>query len=94
VEFALFLAVLFVLLWAVTKWSRQIKAFARAHPVVLLGNLFVAGYAFIRAFAISHIDTILGFTLGEPRFLWTLEIAGLLLICAGAIRPVPKENRV
>ena len=35
VEFALFLAVLFVLLWAVTKWSRQIKAFARAHPVVL-----------------------------------------------------------
>src|SRR6185436_496656 len=74
VEFGLFLAAVLVLVWATIKWRKQLRAFARENPLVLTGNLLVLSYAAIRALAISHVDTTLGFSLGEPRGLWFLEV--------------------
>ena len=62
-------------------------AFAARHRVCAVGFGLVGLYTFIRAGSIDHVDEMLGFDFERIPGLWVLEVAGLVLVIATAIRP-------
>jgi uncharacterized membrane protein len=48
------------------------------------GLLILVSYVFVRAASFHHLDQVMRLDIGGLRWVWLLEFAGALLICASA----------
>jgi len=78
-----------VLVLAMLKHSPALKRFAREHTLTAAGDALVGAYVLIRILSIDHVDNLLGFDLEKVPALSVVEILGLFLVTAGAIKAKP-----
>lgn len=57
----------------------------------LVGMAFVMGFVVIRAASFHHVDALLGSRLGGLKWNWILELGGIAVVAAGAIRVRPAK---
>src|SRR5690606_16816884 len=67
-------------LWWLTR--KQLRDFR----LPLLGFAFILAFVVVRASSFHHVDALIGFELVGLRVNWILELGGIAVMAAGAIR--------
>lgn len=65
--------------WATRKHMRDLR-------LPLLGFAFILAFVVVRASSFHHVDALIGFELLGIRMNWVLELGGIGVIAAGAVR--------
>ncbi|WP_435011801.1 hypothetical protein P12x_006035 (plasmid) [Tundrisphaera lichenicola] len=76
-----------LLLLIVSLWLAR-RSF-RHRWLALVGMAFLMGFVVIRAASFHHVDTLLASQLGGLKWNWILELGGIVVVAAGAIRVRP-----
>ena len=69
---------------AVFLWAAR-RTLTRRWPAIA-GMVFILGFVVIRAASFHHVDAFLGARLGGLRWNWILELGGISVVAAGALR--------
>ncbi len=73
-----------------SRFTAEIRQFARQLPLAAAGIILICIYILIRAASINRVDQMLGFKLDHVPHIWLLEAGGLLLIIVQALRKPDK----
>lgn len=65
-------------------WASR-RSLKRRWPAIA-GMLFILGFVTIRAASFHHVDAFLGARLGGMRWNWILELGGIAVVAAAALR--------
>jgi hypothetical protein len=60
--------------------------FLQRHRLLAVGVLLLATYILLRAISFHHLDTFLALDLGGLKLGWVLELGGIFLVIAAAVR--------
>lgn len=65
---------------------RLLRGVASRYMLALAGVVFIAAFILVRAVGFTHMDALINTRIAGWRMNWVLELGGILLLAAGAIR--------